>query len=64
MFESSETRKYYQVDSYKEQIFFTKSAAFTPNTLSEISITINPLKLNIRDIITNYNNSLLILEEL
>jgi hypothetical protein len=44
IFESEEKLNYYHLDSYKEQIFFTKSAAFTPYTLSEITITLNPIK--------------------
>jgi hypothetical protein len=44
IFESKVSQSYYKVDNYKEQIFFSKDAAFTPNTLAEISITITPLK--------------------
>lgn len=44
IFEDKSSQKYYHTDSMKEQIFFSKEAAFTQNTLSEISITVTPLK--------------------
>jgi hypothetical protein len=44
IFEDKITQNYYRTDSMKEQIFFSKEAAFTQNTLSEISITVTPLK--------------------
>lgn len=44
IFEETKAQNYYRTDSMKEQIFFNKDAAFTKNTLSEISITVSPLK--------------------
>jgi hypothetical protein len=45
IFESFETKTFYQLDSFKEVIFFSKSAAFYPYTLAEISLTMAPLKM-------------------
>jgi len=38
------TQNYYQFDSYKEVIFFDKSAAFTPDTLAEVSLSVSVIK--------------------
>jgi hypothetical protein len=44
IYQRDEKRRYYQFDSYKEVIFFDKSAAFTPDTLAEVTITASVIK--------------------
>jgi hypothetical protein len=45
IFQSDNKRRYYQFDSYKEVIFFDKSAAFTPETIAEVTITASVFKI-------------------
>ncbi len=44
IFEDKNTKSYHQVESFKEQIFINKEYAYTPQTISQVTLTLSPLK--------------------